>query len=244
MMLSEEIAALVGVPAGRAYERILLAKEELAELTVFNYPAPPLLQTRVQQSQFEEGIIGSALELRASSGMPFWEAIFECCLREGRCSDALLDGAAFHSGLGVPRRYTREDLEHGVLEKLSRGPEKNIGLGSEVVLTDGSKLYFHQFDFRCAVSPENAAIVEAISRRLMPDGFVVVDSGDSYHALSIDPVSASERVHALGKALLFSPIIDCRYIGHQLRQHCSSLRISRGGTAERIPRVVTGLGLD
>ena len=244
MLTTDTLNDLLGMPATKAYGAILMSIENLVDFTVFNYPPPPLLQDRVQQSDFERQIIQDALELRGETGMPFWEAIFNCCLKAGHCSDGFLDGAIFHSGLGVPTRLTRGELVDGSFERLAGESAKNLGLASEIVVASGKRLHFHQLDFHCDVSDANTKIVENVCRRLMPRGFVAVDSGDSYHAMSLEPVTPEERIRTLGKALLYGPIIDCRYIGHQLRQNCSSIRISQGGSANKVPVVVGGTAPD
>jgi hypothetical protein len=47
-----------------------------------------------------------------------------------------------------------------------------------------------------------------------------------------------ERIAMLGKALLVNPIVDVFYVGHQLQQDSSSIRISKGGRARQFPKVI------
>jgi hypothetical protein len=51
-------------------------------------------------------------------------------------------------------------------------------------------------------------------------------------------VSDEGRIHMLAVALLASPIVDARYVAHQLLQDSSSIRISRGGKLGKVPVII------
>jgi hypothetical protein len=87
------------------------------------------------------------------------------------------------------------------------------------------------------VSPGNKTVINQICRRVMPQGFLLLDSGGSYHACSLTLVSDVDRIHMLAKALLASPIVDARYVAHQLLDS-NSIRVSQGGKTGRVPIVI------
>jgi hypothetical protein len=150
----------------------------------------------------------------------------------------LLSGALFHSGAGDGTPDTREDIDGGVLERVSLSGEANVGLGSEIRMAHSQALHLNFLDFHCGVSDTNTRIAMRICQALLPRGFLLLDSGDSYHAAGLDLVSKNDRIATLGRALLVAPIVDTYYIAHQLQQDLSSLRISKGGRAKKFPTVI------
>jgi len=234
---SNDLQSLIGQPAARAYKTILLS-HPIVRVAVFNYQSPPKLQQRAVLTDEENTLINNALKLRANSCIPFWDALFSVCLTSGRFTDSLLAAALFHNGQGSMTEHVREAVESGILESLTVGNQLNVALGSKVVLRENRETHLGLLDFHCEISDANTKIVHKICRELMPSGFLVLDSGDSYHACASALQSPPERIAMLGKALLVSPIIDAQYIAHQLQQDSSSIRISRGGKAKRFPTVV------
>jgi hypothetical protein len=229
---------LLGNTAPIAYQKILLLHPEIERLSVFSYVSPPRLQQRIAATDQEQEIIRGGLAIRDATQIPFWEAVFSHCLRTGNCTEALLTGAFFHHGQGTEKDFSRTDLEEGILERISASNQANIALGSRVLTADGRELHLGLLDFRCDIEPRNTPIVHLICRQLMPGGFVVLDSGDSYHACAFQLFSPSERIRMLGRALLVSPIVDSQYIAHQLQQDSSSIRMSLGGKARKVPTVI------
>jgi len=228
----------IGLPASTAYTRLLLSESRVQRFSVFKYCAPPPLQQRIQMTEADQSIVEHALQLRRTTHLPFWNAMFASCLLREVYSDQLVAAAFFHNGPGESIDYVRRDLERGVLDEVAEGGGGNVGLSSAV--RDGDLHLWHLalLDFRCEISPKNESLVALVCSHLMPHGYLLIDSGDSYHACGLGLLSAEERVHMLGKALLAAPIVDSHYIAHQLQQPASSIRISRGGKTLRCPRVV------
>lgn len=237
-LTEQQLRALIGKTAGQAYAAILLANVGLCTCTVFRYSSPPKLQERITVGAAEQQIVERALVLKREIRLPFWETVFAACLERGECSQALLHAALFHSGPGVPVEYHRTDIEAGLLEKLAYDDEKNVGLGSRVLMSQQMEMHMNMLDFHCGITDTNARIVHQVCRELFPTGFLILNSGDSYHAISLGLVTSEERIVTLGKALLFNPVIDAFYVGHQLQQTCSSIRISRGGRSKMAPTVI------
>jgi hypothetical protein len=238
MLTPDRLQALVGKTAAVAYRTLLLAQPDIRTFTVFRYVSPPRLQERITVTAPEQEVIERARLVREQTKFPFWEALFAACLQRGECSDALLRAAFFHHGPGVATEHYRADLESGLLESITDENAVNIGLGSRVTDGRGTVLHLNLLDFHCDISDANTRIASRVCRELMPQGFLLLDSGDSYHAASIGVANPDERIATLGKALLVNPIVDAFYIGHQLQQDSSSIRISKGGRAKQFPKVI------
>lgn len=227
-----------GMLAPEAYADIILSHDGVEACAICHYKTAPLLQERIQRDAFEERIIVSALKLHRETQIPFWHAVFISCLNEGGCTGPLLDAAGLHCGLGDTERISSDQIQAGMLSRVAAPGHANVGIGSEVRFRNGDALHLAVLDFRCPLSPANTQIVAAICRRLMPNGFMVLDSGDCYHGCGFALSTGSERVSFLARSLFYSPIVDSAYVAHQLLQSMSSIRISSGGPRGRIPEVV------
>lgn len=237
LLAKSELLSFVGKPAVQAYTSVVLS-HPVNKASLFSYKSPPKLQQRVELTEEENRLIDAALKLRSMSCIPFWEALMSVCLAGGHCTDSILTAAFFHNGQGDETEVSRADIECGKLESATNSGQANVALGSKVILDNDEERHLGLLDFHCDISDNNTDIVNRVCRVLMPAGFVVVDSGDSYHACSIALQTLGERTRMLGKALLVSPIVDAQYIAHQLQQSSSSIRISRGGKAKSLPKVV------
>jgi len=233
-----DMRGLVGLAAADAYAKILLSPASVQRVSVYKYSSPPLLQQRISITPNEQSLIDEALVLRKDTKLPFWNALFAACLQMQAHSPELIKAAFFHNGPGEPVAYDRVAIETGILESLVQSGQRNLGLSS-LVQDDRDRIWhLPLLDFHCDISPCNEDLAALICSHLMPDGYVLIDSGDSYHACGVTLLSSDERVHMLGRALLAAPIVDGHYIAHQLQQKASSIRISKGGKASHAPVVV------
>ena len=237
-MTDETANSYVGLTAATAYARLLLSDERMKRVSVFRYRSPPSLQNRIELSKSERALIDRALNFRAETRLPFWTSLFAICLRSGECAPQLVEAAFFHNGPGEPVLFDRNSVETGVLEGLVQSGTANVSLSSEVQGVDGCVRHLSLLDFHCETSPDNEALAALICAQLMPGGYLLIDSGDSYHACGLELLTAHERIYFLGKALLTAPIVDAHYIAHQLQQDVSTIRISKGGKATHEPLVV------
>lgn len=233
-----DVESLIGLAAANAYTKILLSHCSIQRITVYKYSSPPLLQQRITITSTEQKLIDLALILRKENYLPFWHAIFAACLKSQDFSAELLHAALFHNGPGEPVDYDRAAIDAGVLEALAMSGQKNLGLSSLVQDGTGRVWHLPLLDFHCEITPANEDLAALVCKHLMPGGFVLVDSGDSYHACGLALLSSDDRIQMLGRALLTVPVIDGHYIAHQLQQGANSIRISRGGKAFSSPVVV------
>lgn len=188
-------------------------------------------------SSFENAIVDETKTI-SDVALPFWLKLFALCSTRGQCSEALLKAAFFHNGPGAESEHSRSELESGLLQNVSQEERLNVSLGSRVIDARFGEMHLNMLDFDVSVNHANTAILVSVCRELMPSGFLVLVSGDSYHAVGTELVEPSARIALLGKALLVSPLVDICYIGHQLQQKASSIRISKGGRAGRCPTVL------
>jgi hypothetical protein len=233
-----ELQAMVGLEAASAYRILILGHKPAQGVTLFQYDSPPSMQDRIVVTQAESTVIDRANRMRDGTGVPFWEAIFATCGVAGQCSDAMLTATFFHNGQGLPQHVSRDQISRGILETTATSATRTVALGSLLLGVTGPLGHLNFVDFHCAVSKANQEIVHRICQKVMPRGFLILDSGGSYHACSATLVSNEERVRTLAMALLASPIVDARYVAHQLLQASSSIRISPGGKLAKTPIVV------
>jgi hypothetical protein len=237
-MANASLRQLIGMEAAAAYRALLLNHTQVRDATLFQYDAPPHMQERIAVTDAERELIEQANRMRKGTGIPFWEAIFATCAVEEQCTDPILEATFFHNGQGISEHISRRQIEDGVIESTARNTQRTVALGSKLAGAKGALGHMSFLDLHCEVSAGNHVVVHRVCRHVMPQGFLVLDSGGSYHACGVTLVSDDQRIQMLAKALLVSPIVDARYVAHQLLQDSSSLRISRGGSAGKVPIVI------
>ena len=113
-------------------------------------------------------------------------------------------------------------VERSIIIDLSRD---DYVLNSQVFLTDGTLAHLPLMDFNICVSEDGLTKVSEILTLLGVRQGYLMDSGSSYHFIGSEPMTTDEHLAFLHRALLFTPIIDGRWIAHQLINGNSNLRI-------------------
>ncbi|MFC5576930.1 hypothetical protein ACFPOA_02740 [Lysobacter niabensis] len=234
MDLNTSIA--VGSAAHVAYAAIIHSHKEVESIELCRYRSPPPLQSRIELTDRERDLVANAVVKRQDGVTSFWQGVFASALELGWCSQAVVEAALFHNGPGDIQSIPVSSFGES-LEVIFDPDERNVGLSSKLTLRDGTSRHLAMLDFRCEVGEASLAILEKICDALYEGGYVVVDSGHSYHACGMRIVTPSKRIEFLSKALIFSPIIDVAYLSHQLRQEFSTIRISRGGSSDLLPKI-------
>ena len=237
-MKADALKGLIGLEAAPAYRALILSHARIQSATLFQYDAPPSMQDRIEIAQAESMLIERANRMRKGTGIPFWEAIFATCAVEERCTESILEATFFHNGQGSPQYVFRDEIERGTMEAIAQATTRTVALGSKLNDAKGTLGHLNFLDFHCEVSAGNGLVVREVCRKVMPRGFLILDSGGSYHACTATLLSSEERICALAMSLLASPIVDARYVAHQLLQDSSSIRISRGGKCGKVPIVI------
>jgi len=234
---------LLGLDAPRALTVLLSSFKDVEEVYLAECRPLPPLQTRRQLTAAERIVVERALEFRKSTGLAFWDAVL---LELSVTPDAipLLDEVSKHlTFIGQERSLSWSSaVSHGLEQacaQFTATADASLVFLSEMRCHDGSKRHLPMIDFHAARSARNERVVFAVAERLFPEGAVLLESGESYHAYSTKLVSETEFRRFLGRALLFAPIIDRTYTAHQLIEGRCALRLTAGGTKSQVPTVVS-----
>jgi hypothetical protein len=235
----------IGLSAPRFLGKLFSSLQNVREIRLAKCSPLPLLQARFNLTAAERGVYERALELRRRTGLCFWDAAL---LELPFVPDAvrLLDAAMMHVSLrGDEKILSWSEISSGGLERacaeFSQEGEASLTLLSEVVCRDGSIGHLPMLDFHAFKSPANQLLVEAAATRLFPDGSILLDSGESYHAYGTRIISQEDFRRFLGNAMLLAPIVDRPYVAHQLIEGRCALRLTQGGGKSRVPMVVAVL---
>ncbi len=236
---------LVGLSAPRSLGLLLSCIEEIKEIRLARLRPLPPIQSRLNLTDPERAVFDRALRLRQSTGLSFWDSVL---LELPRVPEAfrLLDVVMMHVSLrGQEFTLSRAEINAGGLERVcaefQAEAETSLTLLSEVVCRDGSLGHLPMIDFHASKSAANQHIAEAVARRLFPNGSILMDSGESYHAYGTQLISQQDFQCFLGTAMLFVPIVDRAYVAHQLIEGRCALRITPGGGKSQVPTVVAVL---
>lgn len=229
-------ADVIDRTAPEVYRTIFMNIGGVSKIEVGYYQTPPSFQERIDMTSYEKEILEKALKRREECNLPFWESILSICLENGECRDSIIDASLFHRGAGKTEEFDITEIKDGVLRNITEDTNENIGIKSRIKLKNGQTKHLKMLDFHCDFDENNTDIIYRASKRLIPEGFVILNSGHSYHAASINCYDSRERITFLGKALQIAPLVDTSYISHQLQQEGSSLRISKGGNENQYPK--------
>lgn len=220
---------------------LVAQRDMISAVFTFSYHHPPLLQGRVDDlSKDEKAIIEKALSLRSSSSLPFWEALMLSCFGEhGDCARFLREATFHQSHRESLQRVSREEVLAGRLIQLAESQPASTYLSfSSLVEVDKSD-YKHLplLDFHCPESDENDRLVAEACKLLFRSSVFVLSSGESYHAVGSNIVDEAEFRMFLGRALLLAPIVDARYVAHQLMEGACALRLSCSAEKPKKPNL-------
>lgn len=181
-------------------------------------------------SPLAQSITKTARDEHRSRGFGFWEFVLaEAVTTDPEARGALLDAALRHnSDEAIRVRLAREEF----IEQLSSGAYENLPPRDLVSLYSGVEVagepqskHLPLLDLGVKTGPDGEASAIAAIRALKLRGLLFT-SGRSYHFYGSDPVTPPELTAILGRAQLLSPIIDARWVSHQLIDGRCGLRIS------------------
>jgi hypothetical protein len=220
------------VPAGRALADHLptllrQAHIETVELDVLHR------RTSFQGGEVSaqaQKITDPAREEHRRRGFGFWEFVLaESVSTDSQTRLGLLNGALRHnSDEAIRVRLDREAfidrLSAGEYENLS--PRDLVSFCSPVhVAGDERRLHLPLLDLGVTLGPDGQASAIDAMNALGLSG-LLFESGRSYHFYGAQPVPQSELVALLARAQLLSPMVDSRWVSHQLIDGRCGLRIS------------------
>lgn len=184
-----------------------------------------------------QSITDPARDEHRARGFGFWEFVLaEAVTADSETRGALLDAALRHnSNAAIRVRLEREEF----VERLSAGEYENLPPRDLVsfysrVEVAGEEQRMHLPLLDLGVKPGSDGEASAIDAlRALGLRGLLFESGRSYHFYGADPVTQPHLVAILGRAQLLSPIIDSRWVSHQLIDGRCGLRISTD--SERTP---------
>jgi hypothetical protein len=229
-----------GMPTTGVLRALVSENERISALFVFTYRHPRLLQDRISLSPDEGALLERAVTLRREVGIPFWEGVLLSCFGIGSKACRLLGEAAFHqSHADALLRVSRDEVLAGRLAELAASqPEgHHLSFSSKIEIEGQMGKQIPLLDFHCPESPENDALVRVVCSLLYGHSAVAMSSGESYHALGLEALEGRDTNELLSRALLFAPIVDSRYVAHQLLEGACALRLSRSTDKPVRPRV-------
>lgn len=218
-----------GMPTAEILTLLVSENQTISAIFAFAYRHPTLLQQRLALTSDENAIIAKATALRNSSRLPFWEALMLSCFGESRDFKRLLQEATFHqSHAHSLLRISRDEVLAGRLVELMDGQPagRHLSFSSKIELSGEETKQLPLLDFHCPESVENDRLVSEVCKQLYRDTTLVFSSGESYHALGLDPLDENGFRDFLTRSLLFAPIVDARYVAHQLLEGACALRLS------------------
>jgi len=113
----------------------------------------------------------------------------------------------------------------------------HLSFSSRIELAERGTKQLPLLDFHCPESAENDRLVTEVCKQLYRHTTLVFTSGESYHALGLDPLDERGFQDFLTRSLLFAPIVDARYVAHQLLEGACALRLSNSADKPNHPRL-------
>jgi hypothetical protein len=205
------------------------------------------MQRRIRSPEIELAVAAAKARKR-ETGQPFWDALYSelpFLSREARQEIFVL--AQYHHSMGDVAVTTTFNLTASAIEAAiaseSRSLESGeiLAISSRMLAASGEETHLPMLDFRVAVSEKNEELVREQLRAMKLQGWLL-ESGRSYHFLGCSVLDGGAGLSKfLGQALLFAPLVDGRWVAHQLIEGACALRISSGNDEQISPRSVAEL---
>ena len=213
-------------------ERLIdeLSQVQCVESFTLEFSRPPVAaRERLDESTWAvvQSLTPTALTIRNEYGVPFWSAVLQAAVQAGVADSALavVDAATYHNEAATaPRRELARAALHELADLIDEH-DGIISLLSECRTPDGVA-HVPMVDFRLPAEDGNDVVAMKIASQLGSPGFVLA-SGKSYHFIGVVPLPFTEFVAFLGRASLYAPLVDQRWVAHQLIEGRAALRVSR-----------------
>lgn len=210
------------------------------------YRVEPKLSERLQNvlTGREKQLRDRAVAVCHDNGIPFWDALFGISMGASDIPERFLEVAFSHSAAPPEKSFQleRSDVSSQSISALVQRIPKGLGLVvSSRILEKNARNRWHipMLDLRCPTTEGNSRAVLKILEILGHKRGILAESGRSYHFYGTKLLSNSEWRSFMGKALLFSPVTDPRYIAHRLIDGECRLKIidSANGVTPRVSHV-------
>jgi hypothetical protein len=220
----------------RFIQGLLEANSDI-ELVVL--PVPHRVQTRLKDSARAAPLLDIAREARHQHGLSFWESLITATVKLGpQFPEELIDAALYHQDVAKSGRRFQLPASQLTTERIEAisalaGPRDILMIRSQV----GDR-FIPMVDLSLPSEIEDGAdVVRRLFSQLGVPGYLL-RSGRSYHFYGERLLDQSENYRFLGTALLLAPLVDQRWIAHQLIEGQGALRISAGYEKQHFPYVL------
>lgn len=191
-------------------------------------------------------ITGPAREEHKRRHFGFWEYVLSATYNiDSDTRRGLIDGALRHNSAETIQTQLRlGDFNQALSDRAFNNlPERTIvSFTSHVETRAGLSWHLPMLDMGAPVGTAGAATCVDALVGLGLSG-ELYESGRSYHFIANRPVSPDEFRVVLARAQLLSPIVDARWISHQLIDGRAGLRISTDAVRHTTPhKFVTRIG--
>ncbi|MDO9439933.1 MAG: hypothetical protein Q7T73_03490 [Beijerinckiaceae bacterium] len=175
-------------------------------------------------------ITDPARDEHRARGFGFWEFVLaEAVMTDSETRQGLIEGALRHnSAESIRVQLGREEF----IEQLAAGEYENLPARDLVsfystvaVAGTAQRMHLPLLDLGVKPGPDGQASAVDAMRALNLRGLLFT-SGRSYHFYGAEPVTQGKLVALLAQAQLLSPIVDSRWVSHQLIDGRCGLRIS------------------
>jgi hypothetical protein len=222
---------------------LLKSHEVLERFTLAIYRPAPVLAERLDAAKDPAADIRArADKLNVEYGIGFWDAVLAIAMKDGDIPDHYVNLAILHDRAPDEQEISFEKQNVSVewLEGfIARSePEHAVALSSRVQLTGGYTAHIPMMDFRCTHSDRNLAVVKRALAAMGQTSGAIARSPRSYHFYGSELLSDAEWTRFLALALLFSPIVDVRYVAHRLADGACRLRISQSAKKGAAPVIM------
>jgi hypothetical protein len=224
---------LVGQPITQAIPELVRMFPDVSRMTFVAYrPAPGLDARLARNLDPTSDIRETAEQIRERWGIPFWDAVLAIAMTRGEIPERYVELAILHDKspeehhLDMVQSEISAESVQSMLENLKDGLV--LAVSSKVGLKNNGFAHIPMMDFRCEPSSKTAEIVKAALRAMGEEAGLLVNSGRSYHFYGRRLLSRDEWLRFLAMGILFSPIVDARYIAHRLADGACRLRIGPG----------------
>ena len=217
----------MGVSVVVAIESIVAKLDGVATIELRSVSSAPSLQNRARIG--DDIVLDAAKALSHDQGIPFWHSVFRLGAQSsGGVAYEIVQGALFsqeskHVEFVEAGEQFRLRLERAIDNEPAEGM---LLLASTIRLQDGSIAHLPLLDFSIKERWDGAQVsAERVALALGVPG-VLVASGRSFHFIGEVALSWNAYSDYLHRALLLTPLVDERWIAHQLRARQATLRLS------------------
>jgi hypothetical protein len=239
----------IGSSSADVFCGIVRADKRVESVTFVAPPRKVSLQGRVVGNPRVDAAVEEALRIKSERDIPFWDAMFVAAQKKDLPRELWSEAMYHRSPSEFVRDVRVDDIGPELIDELaSRVPEgRALAISSEVRGHDGNRRHVPMLDLRWQPSDRNLEIVVEVIKASSLRGFIV-NSGHSYHFYGSELINAPELPAFLGRSLLWGPMIDRRWVAHQLIEGACALRIAPRNpmATDAVPRVVATVesGLD